>query len=46
MGRTIAEDPLFFGAALAGGTALAELIAGPVTGEDGEESDDGGSEAA
>jgi hypothetical protein len=25
MGRTLAEDPLFFGAALAGGTALAEL---------------------
>ncbi len=27
MGRTLAEDPLFFGAALAGGTALAELVA-------------------
>jgi hypothetical protein len=27
MGRTLAEDPLFFGAALAGGTALAELAA-------------------
>ena len=25
MGRTLAQDPLFFGAALAGGTALAEL---------------------
>ncbi len=25
MGRTIVEDPLFFGAALAGGTALADL---------------------
>ena len=25
MGRALAEDPLFFGAALAGGTALAEL---------------------
>jgi hypothetical protein len=25
MGRGLAEDPLFFGAALAGGTALAEL---------------------
>ncbi len=27
MGRTLAEDPLFFGAALAGGGALAELAA-------------------
>jgi len=27
MGRTLAQDPLFFGAALAGGTALAELAA-------------------
>jgi hypothetical protein len=27
MGRTLAQDPLFFGAALAGGAALAELIA-------------------
>ena len=27
MGRRLAEDPLFFGAALAGGTALAELTA-------------------
>lgn len=27
MGRTLTEDPLFFGAALAGGSALAELIA-------------------
>jgi hypothetical protein len=27
MGRTLAQDPLFFGAALAGGTALAELVA-------------------
>jgi hypothetical protein len=25
MGRALTEDPLFFGAALAGGTALAEL---------------------
>jgi hypothetical protein len=25
MGRRLTEDPLFFGAALAGGTALAEL---------------------
>ena len=28
MGRTIVEDPLFFGAALAGGTALADLDEG------------------
>jgi hypothetical protein len=27
MGRTVAEDPLFFGAALAGGAALAEMSA-------------------
>ena len=31
MGRSLAEDPLFFGAALAGGAALAEL-AGSETG--------------
>ena len=29
MGRGITEDPLFFGAALAGGTALGELAGGP-----------------
>jgi hypothetical protein len=28
MGRALTEDPLFFGAALAGGTALSELAAG------------------
>ncbi|HWG07617.1 MAG TPA: DUF3866 family protein [Solirubrobacteraceae bacterium] len=28
MGRTLSEDPLFFGAALAGGVVLAELTAG------------------
>lgn len=34
MGRTLAEDPLFFGAALAGGGVLAELVAEvPVAGE-------------
>jgi len=27
MGRGVLEDPLFFGAALAGGEALAELLA-------------------
>jgi hypothetical protein len=32
MGRSLAQDPLFFGAALAGGTALAELAAAPVAG--------------
>ena len=39
MGRSLAEDPLFFGAALAGGSALGELAAQAHT-------DDGGSEAA
>jgi hypothetical protein len=39
MGRGLAEDPLFFGAALAGGSALGELAALARTG-------DGGSEAA
>jgi hypothetical protein len=39
MGRGLAEDPLFFGAALAGGSALGELAAFART-------DDGGSEAA
>ena len=29
MGRRLTEDPLFFGAALAGGTALAELAGAP-----------------
>jgi hypothetical protein len=28
MGRGVAEDPLFFGAALAGGAALADLAGG------------------
>jgi hypothetical protein len=46
MGRSLAEDPLFFGAALAGGAALAELAssdAGPAL----QGSDDGsGTEAA
>jgi hypothetical protein len=27
MGRTIAQDPLFFGASLAGGAALAQMAA-------------------
>jgi hypothetical protein len=39
MGRRLAQDPLFFGAALAGGTALAELAARADSG-------DGGGEAA
>jgi hypothetical protein len=38
MGRTLTEDPLFFGAALAGGTALAELAAGPVAAQPDAES--------
>jgi len=29
MGRSLIEDPVFFAAALAGGTALAELAARP-----------------
>jgi hypothetical protein len=33
MGRTLTEDPLFFGAALAGGSALAELIGQSSSGE-------------
>jgi hypothetical protein len=41
MGRSLAEDPLFFGAALAGGTALAELSARPDT-EDGTGEGEGG----
>jgi hypothetical protein len=32
MGRTLAQDPLFFGAALAGGGALAELAGAPAGG--------------
>jgi hypothetical protein len=38
MGRSLTEDPLFFGAALAGGTALAEMVA------EGAESDEGAGE--
>lgn len=37
MGRSVAADPLFFGAALAGGAALAALIAGEVLDETEEE---------
>jgi hypothetical protein len=33
MGRGLIEDPLFFGAALAGGSALAELIERPAVGQ-------------
>ena len=36
MGRGPAEDPLFFGAALAGGTALAEMLASDATDGEGE----------
>jgi len=35
MGRGLTEDPLFFGAALAAGTTLAELAEGADRGEDG-----------
>jgi hypothetical protein len=37
MGRGVAADPLFFGAALAGGTALAELAARADSGDGGVE---------
>ncbi len=33
MGRTLAQDPLFFAAALAGGSALAELAGAPSAGQ-------------
>ena len=33
MGRGLTEDPLFFGAALAGGSALAELVERPAVGQ-------------
>jgi hypothetical protein len=42
MGRSLAQDPLFFAAALAGGAALAELAPSPAQAHTG----DGGSEAA
>jgi len=35
MGRGLSEDPLFFGAALAAGTTLAELAEDADRGEDG-----------
>lgn len=35
MGRTLTQDPLFFGAALAGGTVLADLASTPAEGGDG-----------
>jgi hypothetical protein len=41
MGRTLAQDPLFFASALAGGAALSELA-----GSAAKKTDDGGSEAA
>jgi hypothetical protein len=38
MGRALAEDPLFFGSALAGGAALAEMaISAAGHGDDGSE---------
>ena len=46
MGRTLTQDPLFFGAALAGGTVLAELASTPAEGGDGAVSArDGGTSA-
>jgi hypothetical protein len=48
MGRTIAQDPLFFGAALAGGGALAEMARRRPSGQAGAHSraDGGAGEAA
>jgi len=40
MGRTVGEDPLFFGAALAGGSALAELCANVGSFDGAEESEE------
>ncbi|HEX7611061.1 MAG TPA: DUF3866 family protein [Solirubrobacteraceae bacterium] len=42
MGRGPAEDPLFFGAALAGGAALAEMLASEATDGEGEGEGAGG----
>jgi hypothetical protein len=42
MGRSVAQDPLFFGAALAGGAALGELVGqAPVEESSGGEHDGG-----
>ncbi len=46
MGRGIAADPLFFGAALAAGGALAGLVEEQAPGAQGTAAEDGGSEAA
>ncbi len=46
MGRSLAEDPLFFGAALAGGAVLAELRRAPSRRGRASSDGDGGSEAA
>ena len=46
MGRGLAQDPLFFGAALAGGTALAELVADGAGGEGTDRGVSGTDEAA
>jgi hypothetical protein len=46
MGRGLAEDPLFFGAALAGGTALAELATQWLCGGQANRGGDGADEAA
>jgi hypothetical protein len=42
MGRGLTEDPLFFGAALAGGTALGELAASSALAQGDPEDDPGG----
>ena len=41
MGRGLAEDPLFFGGALAGGAALAEAVGRPLRGDRGEHPQEG-----
>jgi len=46
MGRGLAEDPLFFGAALAGGAALAELVGEGAGGEGADRGVGGADEAA
>jgi Protein of unknown function (DUF3866) len=46
MGRGLAEDPLFFGAALAGGTALAEVATQCLRGKQADRGGNGEDEAA
>ncbi|HEY2282376.1 MAG TPA: DUF3866 family protein [Solirubrobacteraceae bacterium] len=46
MGRDVAQDPLFFGAALAGGAALGELVGQPPVEESAGHGHDGGDPGA